>query len=290
MRRYGAETNTRLGQRNPKPSLWKAWAPQCGNPSCSTISWLQGLTHHGRGMKVENDWYCGADCFEHVVKAKIAEMMTSQDKPAKARSSRVPLGLLLLSRGILTPEQHKAALDYQRSTQLNFGDAVQQLGFATPEQVTAAVAAQWACPVFPLGDRPQGVQIRIPRQFLDLYGMLPVHYSEIERRLLIGFVSGVQHQLLYTIAQMISCTVAPCFITAREYESHLNSPSSPFLRDYELVFDQIVETTEMARVTTNYVVQLAAERVRMGKCRDYLWVRIWGRKQEMDLLFRVRCD
>jgi len=216
--------------------------------------------------------------------------MTSRGKPVKARNSRVPVGLLLLSRGILTAEQLRSALDHQRRTGLNFGEVVQQLGFATPEQVTAAVAAQWACPVFSLGDRRLELQVRIPRQFLELYRMLPVHFVESERRLLIGFVSGIQHQVLYTIGYMTSCTVAPCFITAREYEQHLYSPSTSFLRDDELVFEQIVEIAEMARITTSYVVQLGAERVRMGKCRDYLWVRIWGRKREMDLLFRVRGD
>ena len=239
-------------------------------------------------MSIEDDWYCGALCFEQVIRGKIEELMTTPNKTAKAHSSRVPLGLLLLSRGILTSEQLRLALEHQRLNGVDFGAAAQQLGFATEEQVTAAVAAQWACPVFPLGDRLLDVQIRIPRQFLELYGMLPVHYSENERRLLIGFVRGVQHQVLYTIEHIISCTVAPCFITAREYEYHLNSPSSPFLSDHELVFDRIVDTAEMARTTANYVVQLAAERVRLGKCRDYVWARIWGRKQEIDLLFRVQ--
>lgn len=239
-------------------------------------------------MSVDGQWYCAPDCFEQAVKGQIEELMTFQGKPARARSSRVPLGLLLLSRGIMTAEQLRNALDHQRGTELNFGEVVQQLGFATPEQVTAAVAAQWACPVFTLGDRRLQLQVRVPRQFLELYRMLPVHYMENERRLLIGFVNGVQHQMLYTIGYMTSCSVAPCFITAREYELHLHSPSTSFLRDDELVFDQIVETTEMARITTSYVVQLAAERVRLGKCRDYLWTRIWGRKREMDLLFRVQ--
>ena len=134
------------------------------------------------------------------------------------------------------------------------------------------------------------MQLRIPRQLLELYGMLPVHYAENERRLMIGFVRSVQHQVLYMIGHITSCTVVPCFITAREYELHLNSPSTPFLCDSELVFDEVVELAEMARVTTNYVVQLAAERFRLGKCRDYVWARIWGHKQEMDLLFRVRSD
>jgi len=188
----------------------------------------------------------------------------------------------------LTAEQLKVALEQHRLTGVNFGDVVQQLAFATQEQVTAAVAAQWACPVYSLGDRRLEVQVRVPRQFLELYGMLPVHFSESESKLLIGFVRGVQHQVLYTIGHMTSCTVAPCFITAREYDLHLHSPLTTFLGDDELVFDQIVETAEMARITTNYVMQLAAERVRLGKCRDYLWARIWGPKREMDLLFRVQ--
>jgi hypothetical protein len=118
--------------------------------------------------------------------------------------------------------------------------------------------------------------------------MIPVHYGALERRLLIAFVTGVQHQVLYTIGHMTACTVAPCFITAREYQLHLHSPNTPFLRDDELVFEQIAEPAEMAQIIRSYVVQLAAEQVRLGRCRDYLWTRIWGRKREMDLLFRVQ--
>jgi hypothetical protein len=239
-------------------------------------------------MNVDGHWYCGSECFEQAIKGKIGELMTSQGKPLKARSSRVPLGLTLLQRGILSAEQLRVSLEHHRLTELNFGDVVQQLGFATQEQVTAAVATQWACPVISLGDRQLEIGVRIPRHFLELYGMLPVHYSELERRLLIAFVSGVQHQVLYTIEHMTGCTVAPCFITAREYQLYLHSPSTPFLRDDELVFEQIVEPTEMAQITRSYVVQLAAEQIRLGKCRDYLWTRIGGRKREMDLLFRMQ--
>ncbi len=274
--------------RISKSSGWRKWAPQCSNSACRTKSFLQAFAHRREGLNVDDRWYCSPDCFEQAVKATIAEMMTFQGKAVKARTPRVPLGLLLLQRGILTGEQLKTALEQHRSSGLNFGDAVQELGFATPEQVTSAVAAQWGCPVFPLGDRPLEVGVRVPRVFLELYGMLPVHYAEIERRLLVGFVSGVRHQVLSTIGHMTSCSVAPCFITAREYQMHLNSPPTPSVHEDELVFEKIVDTAEMARITTNYVVQLAAERVRLGKCLDYLWTRIWGRNREMDVIFRVR--
>ncbi len=216
--------------------------------------------------------------------------MASQSKLARAHSSRVPLGLLLLSREILTSEQLKLALAHQQLAGVDFGVAAQQLGFATQEQVTAAVAAQWACPVFSLGDRPPQVQVRIPRLLIETYEMLPVHYAENERHLMIGFVRNVQHQLLYTIKHITSCAVAPCFITAREYALYLNARSAQSPDDQELVVDQISGSAEMARVTANYVDQLAVDRMRLGKCRDYVWARLWGRKRETDLLFRVRTD
>jgi hypothetical protein len=272
-------------------SVWRKWVPQCANPNCLTKSLLQSINHRNQGMNIDGSRYCTPDCFENAVKRMINELMISQGRPAKARSSRVPLGLLLLQRGVLTAEQLKIALaQHKVSTQLNFGDVLQQLGFATKEQVTAAVAAQWACPVFALGDRRLANELHIPRQFLELYRMIPVHYSDIDRRLLIGFVSGVQHQVLYTIGQVTSCTVVPCFITGREYDSHLNSPSTPFLRDHETVFDQVLDSSAMAQIITEYVVKFAAERFRMGHCRDYFWARISGNEGEADLLFRMNRD
>jgi hypothetical protein len=269
-------------------SIWKKWVPGCADPHCSRKSFLQSTLHRDRGMNFDGGWYCDPNCLDQTLKGRIEELMTSQGKPAKPRSSRVPLGLLLLSRGVLTSDQLKIALEHQRSTQGNFGEAVQRLGFATGEQVTAAVAAQWACPVFSLGDRRLDLQVGIPQFLLELCGILPVHFAESERRLMVGFVNAVQYQVLYTIGHMTACTVVPCFITAHDFESHLYSPSTSSLRDHELVFEQVAETGEMARIIRRYVVELGAEKIRLGKCRDYLWTRIAGPKGEMNLLFRMR--
>jgi len=271
-------------------SVWQKWAPKCANLNCLTTSLLQTINRRHEGMSVDGRRYCSGDCFEQALKEMVKEVLNSQGKPAKAHSSRLPLGLLLLQRGILTAEQLKLALARHKSSSgTNFGDVVQQLGFASEEQVTAAVAAQWACPVFALGDKRLENELRIPRLLLELYGMIPVHYSESDRRLMIAFVSSVQHQVLYTIGHVTSCTVAPCFITAREYELQLNSPST-FLRDHETVFEQILEPHGMARLIRDYVIKLGAEHFRLGHCRDYFWSRISGSKGETDLLFRVRND
>jgi len=269
-------------------SVWQKWAPKCANPKCSAKSLLQTIHRRHDGLIVDGHRYCSSGCFEQAVKRMIKEVINSEGKPAKARNSRVPLGLLLLQRGILTAEQLKIALAQHKSTGLNFGDVLQRLGFATEQQVTAAVAAQWACPVFAVGDRQLENQLHIPRQCLELYRMLPVHYSE--HRLLVGFVSSVKYQILSTIGHITSCTVVPCFITGRDYESQLKSPSTSFVRDQEVVFEEVMDPTAMARVVTEHVTKLEAKQLRMGQCRDYFWVRIWRNNEETDLLFRMQHD
>lgn len=260
-------------------------APMCAGPNCSARTLLQSIRNRHHGINFEDRWYCCETCFQLALREKIRELLTSQGQPAKARNSRVPLGLLLLSRGSLTPEQLRIALDYQRGTACNFGEAVLQLGYATPSQITSAVAAQWACPVFSLTDRKIETQVKIPKRLLDLYKFMPVHFAEKERRLMIAFVYGVHHQLLYTVGHMTSSTVAPCFITAQEFDAR--SSSVPELPDNTLVFELAADPAEIVRIMTNYALQLTVENVRIGRCCDYLWARMWGSNREMDLLFRV---
>jgi len=265
-------------------SKWKEW-PQCANPGCEAKSFIQTVSKRLTRIRLGEEWYCSPDCFESGARKKIVELRATQ-KQEKLQSSRMPLGLLLVSRGILTHEQLKTALDQHRATGVNFGDIVQELGFATQQHVTAAVAAQWACSVFSLGSRALPAEVHIPKCLLEDYEMLPVHYSPVGRRLMVGFVTRVQHHMLYTTEQMTSCDVTPCFITATEYRKHMQSLTQVGTKN-ELVFDCSNSVSEIAKLTRNYVCQSGSEEARFGMCRNHLWVRILGR-QEMDLLFRLQ--
>jgi len=271
------------------PARWREWVPRCDNETCRKPRFANAITRRYAGVSISDEWFCSSDCFEEAARRKIVEILSSGRKPEKPRALRMPLGLLLLSREVLSVEQLKISLDRQRVTGANLGDVVQELGFATGEQVTAAVAAQWACPVFSMRGRPLPLQIHIPHRLLELYEMLPVHFAETGGRLLVGFVSRVQHHILNTIEQMTSCVATPCFITAREYRYHLQS-ALVTANDNEIVFDRVSNAAEVARLARNYVKQLGAEEARFGMCCDYLWTRIRGRRQEMDLLFRLQPD
>lgn len=264
---------------------WRDW-PECANPGCTAKSLMHVVSKRLTGIRLFEQWFCGPDCFEAGAQQKIVELLSLRNAQEKPPAMRMPIGLLLLSRGVLTQEQIKVALDQQRQTGANFGEVVQELGFATQQHVTAAVAAQWACPVFSVGDRPLPTEVHVPTSLLQLYEMLPVHFSAIGRRLMIGFVSRVQHHILYTIEQITNCSATPCFISFNEYRKHLR-PLALGTAENELQFDRNNSIPEIARLVRNYVNQTGAAEARFGICRDHLWVRILGR-HEMDLLFRMQ--
>ncbi len=265
-------------------SKWREW-PQCANGNCTAQSFVQTMSKRLTRLRLNEDWYCSPDCFENGARKKIVELRATH-KQEKPQSLRMPLGLLLVSRGLLTHEQLKTALDQHRATGVSFGDIVQDLGFATQQHVTAAVAAQWACSVFSLGDRQLPAEIHIPKCLLEHYEMLPVHFSDIGRRLMVGFVTRVQHHMLYTVEQLTSCNVTPCFISATEYRKHMQSMAQLETKN-DLLFEGNNSVSEIAKLVRNYACQSGSEGARFGMCRDHLWVRILGR-HEMDLVFRLQ--
>jgi hypothetical protein len=201
----------------------------------------------------------------------------------------MPLGLLLVSRGILTPEQLALTLAKQQTETLNLGDAAQRLGFATVEQITAAVASQWSCPVFPISGRTLSIPVRVPLPLLEAFEMLPVHFVATDRRLTIGFVTRVEYQVLSIVERITGCDTVPCFITAPEYYGAIQQMVCS-VRDNEIVLDRPMHAPDVARMSRNYLCQLAGSEVRFGMYRENLWIRIWNSRQETDLVFQVEPD
>jgi len=269
------------------PSMMRDWAPRCANPECGKQTLKHLISRRYAGLAVSGEWFCGPDCFEEAARTRILALLSARGQYEPPPSLRMPLGLLLVSREVLAADQLKVVLEHQHATGANIGDVVQELGFATQEQITAAVSTQWSCPVFSLEGRELPTQIQIPRRLLELYEMLPVHFVANSRKLLVGFVTRVHYHILHTIESITECVAAPCFITPGDYHRYLKSFLFPE-RENQALFDRSSSPEEIAHLVRNYAHQLAAEEVRLGLCRDYIWARIRGGAREMDLLFRLQ--
>ena len=129
------------------------------------------------GVLLEGTRYCLDRCLEPALGEIIVR--TGSIRQNSRAAHRVPLGLLLVSRRQLTPEQLRSALETQhREGHGRLGDWLLSLGFADEQQITAALARQWSCPVLRVhSSYPRSIRIpQIPFTLLESSAMIPVDY------------------------------------------------------------------------------------------------------------------
>ncbi len=246
------------------------------------------LRRRPRGILFHGAWYC-LGCLEQVLAATLRRPQGGTKPASGAR--RVPLGLLLLSRQQLTIEQLRAALEAQRASgRGRIGEWLQQLGFATEQQVTAALARQWSCPVLLPGSRllAPDCPLRIPVTLLESCLMLPVAYVPATAALHIAFGEGIDYGVLYALEQMLGCRTEPCLAVPSALRQGLRGVAER-RGESEMVFDRVADSAEFTRIVRSYALRVSAVEVRLACCGPHVWVRLLrgeGQGQPLDLLLR----
>jgi Type II secretion system (T2SS), protein E, N-terminal domain len=234
-------------------------------------------------------WYCGADCLE----PPIAEIFR-RDRIAPRRNGglphRVPLGLLLLSRQQLTAEQLRTGLELQREVgRGRIGEWLLQLGFVTEQQVTAALARQWSCPVLKPGaeTRIGSRSSPIPLLLLESFQMIPVDFAESRASFLIAFCEAVDHVVLYAVEKMLGRRTEACFIAPSVLREGLQALKLRYAGN-DIVFEHVDDAAECARIVGSYAAKVSADEVRLARCGEHVWVRMERFEREpVNLIFRA---
>lgn len=123
----------------------------------------------------EGKWMCSDACWSAVLRQRIDRELAAFDPGGIiAHAHRVPLGLVLLSMGVITEAQLQSALEQQRQAkQGRIGDWLRKTADLSEKEVTRALGMQWNCPIFDLAAyRPQAGEI--PRELVELYRFLPL--------------------------------------------------------------------------------------------------------------------
>src|SRR5438094_599762 len=86
------------------------------------------------------------------------------------------LGEILIRENILTPQQLKEALEYQRLNGGRLGYNLIKLGFVAEEALTSALSRQYGVPAVNLTsiDIDEGIVRLIPREVAQRYCVLPI--------------------------------------------------------------------------------------------------------------------
>lgn len=262
--------------------FWKKLAPPCVHLDCvlGKRKWRgiwPRLRHHRRTVRLQGARYCVEPCLERALADLLQRMSLAPLRPAAAH--RVPLGLLLLSRQQLTAEQLRTALAAQREAgHGRIGEWLQSYGFAGEQQVTAALARQWSCPVLlrhsaAIRDAAPNPRAQIPHALLRSLAMIPLGYVTSSATLHLAFSEGIDHGVLLAIEHMTGCRTQACLAVPSWVREKLQS--LPQRRgETEVVFDRVADAVETARIIRSYCVRMAATDLTLAACGRHVWVRL----------------
>jgi hypothetical protein len=285
-RRFGSFRHWYAGQ-------WAAWRarrqanrPPCAGDDCPAREWDWVPFWPARErVYLESIPYCTA-----CLPLALLHRFTAFDlagSPAPRSAHRIPLGLLLLSRGWLTPGQLRSALGRQRRRGGRLGDTVRSLGYVNEDQITAGLAMQWACPVLAFRSVVSERHLRrVPLRLQELHRMVPVHYSEQAGVLILAFSRGVDYSVTQALAGMLGCRIEPCLASETEVRRNLSSLRS-LERSSEITFERVCDAGEKSSITQSYIQRWGAQRVRVTACGTSVWARLERPGQTFDLVFEA---
>jgi len=247
----------------------------CSNADChgSRRVWKR-ISGPTRRIDIHGARFCFPDCFEVGLECLLQQFQTIQPNNA-VPSHRIPLGLLMLSRGDLNDTQLRTALRAQRCNGSGrIGEWVEKLGFAGIQQITAALAAQCSCPV--LRQLPiRSLDCNLPLVLLRHFRMVPVSYVHSTRVMHVAFGGTVNYRALLAIEKVRQCRTLPCITSGSELTILLSRFEEKAERaDY--CFEGPRTPAEMTRIACSYAAKLGAEEVRAALCGEYVWVQIEG--------------
>jgi hypothetical protein len=249
------------------------------------------LTRHDEGIRFQGQWFCGLNCFEFAAAAVFTKLLAGTQEVAKS-PHRVPIGLLLLSRGTINNGQLKQALLTQRqSGGQKIGKILQQMNAASEQDITEGLAAQWACPTYPLKNAREFLQCAsmLPLTLLEAGRMLPVHYLRPQETLFLAFVDGIDRTLLYAVEQMLHVRTVPCIVSESDL-SFAFEAFRPYAGAATSVFESPSDSREMARTSRSYALQLNAKEVWAVRSGRFIWVRLQAGAGHKDILFQLPGD
>jgi type II secretion system (T2SS) protein E len=264
-------------------------ALRCQNPDCPHRHSLRRILRgQSEGIFLQGRWYCGLDCFEQAIISEFDGLLKLRDQPL-SRIHRVPLGLLLLGRGVITNEQLKSALAAQRQSGAGrLGRLLVNSGAVTAQDISAALAAQWGCGIFPIESSKlyRDCSQLLPLALLESSRMIPVHYHDASQMMFVAFADDIDHTALYSVERQLGARTEPCVITESAMEEALEEIRA-VSRPTEIVFETLWDPYEMARTVRDYSLALGADELFLARPRRFLWVRLRGGGRFHDLLFRL---
>lgn len=254
----------------------------CANPRCAT-RWMR-LWRSRRVPGFEGHWACSAECMGDLVAAAVRREMDGGSSIPAAYPHRVPMGLMLVEQGRITPDQLREALEGQQRAAEETGETVRlgewllRSGVLAEPALTRALSTQWNCPVFSLdGYRPEEVAATMPRFLSEALGALPVRAAR-GKLLYVAFSGRIDRSLSYAMERMGGLEVASGIASDSEFgraQMRFLETEAPRTRFLEAASSWVLVLTIARLIESEKPVD-----ARLVRIHDYYWLRLWRRGAE----------
>jgi hypothetical protein len=245
------------------------WTDVCGNRECKT-GWLQ-IFRSRAVPRFEEKWACSAACMERIIAGAVRSQIESWEPLPAERALRMPLGLILLSRGWISHRELQEALAAQRRAQNGrIGQWLRRLHGVSEETITKALGIQWNCAVLPSG--MQGLEWTrplIPAFLRKRYGLALLRQGS-DRTLYLAGKHRAEHAAVRAMEHMLREPVHAAFLEDSVWNSanaDATDTTEVHLPGRDGVAACIAEWMERSRPTDGRLVRV----------HDHLWLRIWLR-------------
>ena len=265
---------------------WKSMHWACWLEGCQNHLFLRSVPQSRVGIHMGETWYCSIDCFVSATRQRFA-LLTSGRNLDMPHTPRVSIASVLLLKGYLTEGELACAENRSRSSGEDLETVVVGTGVVDEWQLASARAIQWGYPVLGRDRMSQSVDAELPLTLMKEFSAVPLHYSSRAKRLVVGFVYRVEHSLLHSLERVTGCKAEPCFITPTELHYQIERLEAA-RESREVILDNSMTAAEVANVVGGLALDIRARDVSLSRCRDDVWMRLSGKRQMTDVLFRVR--
>jgi hypothetical protein len=248
----------------------------CANPNCAS-GWLH--LWRSRGTPVfESGWTCSPACTCAQLEAGLRREMNGRANAVESHRHRIPLGLVMMEQGWITPAQLRQALESQKAAGAGrLGDwLIRQQGI-DESLVTRALGLQWSCPVLPVESHgAEALTAVMPRLFVDAFGALPLRVAA-GRILYIGFEDRLDPVLGLAVERMTGLRVESGLVQGSQFRAahaHVLDAAFPSVQLIEAASEPV-----LAHVLARTIEKKHPVESRLVRVHDCLWLRMWRRPQ-----------
>jgi len=248
----------------------------CANEACRS-GWL----HLWRGRTApifESGWNCSAACTAARVGAALRRELDGMAGRQESHRHRIPVGLVMLEQGWITPAQLRQGLAAQRSAGAGrLGHWLVRRQGVSEHLVTRALGLQWSCPVLPIEfPDAEALTVLAPRLFVDAFGALPLRVAA-GRLVYLGFEDRLDPVLALAIERMTGLRVECGLVQSSLFRpAHARMLGSRFPQ-VELI--EAATEAAMVNALSRSIERARPVQSKLVRAHDCLWLRMWRRRQ-----------